>query len=417
MITLRPYQESAVLKLIETPKGIVKAPCGSGKTIVAAEALRRVLQRSGAPRFVYWLCNTNDQAAQALQALELCLGHYPGTNIHVGHPTAGADFPPEAVDILIVDECHHAAAPTWRQAIERCRKAVRWGFSATPNRADELKQVVYTLLGPIVHKITRKELDAAGVLVGAKVTMIDSGPDQDLYDAVVKRSGIDPEHIRIMKSTQQAWSAEQDADFRAWAVKYVKSTYPNQPTADMIEQCSRNHWLSVVKLGIADNVRRNDKVVDGVRYHIANGDSILVIVSAIRQGEYLAGKIGLDCEVIHSKLGKKRRRELIEEFREGTLPCLLATSLADEGLDVPRAQVLFLATGGRSRRQAEQRTGRVLRSFKEKRRALIYDFVDSWHPWLRSQARARMSVYKQLGYEILIAAPARASPLPKRAAA
>ena len=126
----------------------------------------------------------------------------------------------------------------------------------------------------------------------------------------------------------------------------------------------------------------------------------MILVATIQQGIYFAGRLGLGAELVHSKLGKRRRGELIGIFRSGELPCLIATSLADEGLDVPRANVLFLTGAGRSSRAAEQRTGRVLRAFQGKGAATVYDMLDSWHPWLLGQAKARMKVYQRLGYEV-----------------
>ena len=90
----------------------------------------------------------------------------------------------------------------------------------------------------------------------------------------------------------------------------------------------------------------------------------------------------------------------VAAFRAGGLKVLIATSLADEGLDVPRASVLILACAGRSAGKVEQRTGRVLRSFAGKDCGIIHDFTDTQHFMLHSQSKARMKLYQRLGYEI-----------------
>ena len=79
---------------------------------------------------------------------------------------------------------------------------------------------------------------------------------------------------------------------------------------------------------------------------------------------------------------------------------MIATSLADEGLDVPRASVLTQAAAGKSKSKAEQRTGRVLRSFHDKTHGTIHDFKDVQHQMLRNQSMKRISLYRSLGYEI-----------------
>lgn len=79
---------------------------------------------------------------------------------------------------------------------------------------------------------------------------------------------------------------------------------------------------------------------------------------------------------------------------------VIAASLADEGLDLPMANVLILVSGGRSSAKIEQRTGRVLRQWVGKEGSLIYDFEDHQHPMMRRHAMARQRLYWKLGYTI-----------------
>jgi superfamily II DNA or RNA helicase len=99
-------------------------------------------------------------------------------------------------------------------------------------------------------------------------------------------------------------------------------------------------------------------------------------------------------------MGAKNRRNALEAFKAGELKRLVATSLCDEGIDLPIASVLVLVSGGRSRAKTEQRTGRVLRQFAGKESGLIYDFVDKFHGLMYKHFRQRLAVYKQLGYDI-----------------
>lgn len=368
---LRPHQGPTAEALLKRTdgRGIIEAPCGAGKTLIAAEAIRRAIDATpgGMPYGrVAWLCNTTEQRLQAEVAIEIVFNMLP--NWFSACCAAGAELDGwDEVDILVVDECHHAAAPTWKAVIEACVNArYKWGFSATPVRDDEHADVVFELLGPVAHTVDRKALEANGNLLTATVLMVDQGPRADLMDAVIAESGFAPDEIAF--------------DAPDW-MKY-------------------KHWRALSKIGFSENKERNDCCVSGARYHIALGDSVLIVVSTVLQGMYFGGQIGLASEFVHSKIGKKRRKELVKDFSDGKLPCLIATSLAEEGLDVPRANVLFFASGGRSKRKAEQVTGRVLRTHAEKSSALIYDFVDSWHPWLLNQSKARVATYKRLGYEI-----------------
>jgi superfamily II DNA or RNA helicase len=55
---------------------------------------------------------------------------------------------------------------------------------------------------------------------------------------------------------------------------------------------------------------------------------------------------------------------------------LIGSTIADEGLDVPALKVLILAGSGKSSTRAFQRVGRVLRLFKGRNKAYVYDFMD-----------------------------------------
>ena len=56
-------------------------------------------------------------------------------------------FAPDEFDIIITDEAHHAVADTYRQIYEHFKPRLHIGFTATPNRADNVK------LGEVFSKI------------------------------------------------------------------------------------------------------------------------------------------------------------------------------------------------------------------------------------------------------------------------
>lgn len=107
--------------------------------------------------------------------------------------------------------------------------------------------------------------------------------------------------------------------------------------------------------------------------------------------------IGDGAVMAHS--GMKQREATIEGARQGDLPCLVATSLADEGLDVRCLSVLVMACGGRAEGRTEQRVGRVMRPMEGKPDPWVFDFTDSVHFMLAHQSRFRASVYQRIGIE------------------
>lgn len=370
MISLRDYQTPAVQALVFTDRGIVKAPAGSGKTIIGAAALNGWLKSQESKMRVAWVANTIDQISQAQAAVD---------NFPAIPNRASVDFICYAgvnslaqYDLVILDECHHVGAPGFSKKLHYY-EGPRWGLSATPERADEAKNDVFRLIGPIIHEVPREALVEAGQLAHARVYIHTPNAkgemEQQIRDAAMP----------VYESRKRKWPF----------------LFKSKQAAD--EQMGRCVWQAAQDTGIVGNERRNDRIVSLAHKH--REDSTLVIVGSIEHGEALAAKVK-GAELCYAKLGKRRRQELLAAFSCGALKTLFATSLADEGLDVPRASTLILAAAGRSAAKAEQRTGRVLRSFSEKTYGTIHDFADLQHYFLAAQARKRIAVYRSLGYQI-----------------
>ena len=94
---------------------------------------------------------------------------------------------------------------------------------------------------------------------------------------------------------------------------------------------------------------------------------------------------------------RAERAAALAAMKTGTLRCLCATyQLAKEGLDIPRADRLFLASPVRDSVIVQQSVGRIMRPAEGKTDALVYDFVDRAVPTCKGQYNARRRVYKQL---------------------
>jgi superfamily II DNA or RNA helicase len=88
-----------------------------------------------------------------------------------------------------------------------------------------------------------------------------------------------------------------------------------------------------------------------------------------------------------------RRAAVFKAVKEGICRCLIASTIADEGLDLPILDTLILAGGGKSSTRAFQRVGRVIRLFEGKEKAIVFDFID-YTPMLRRHSRARQKYYQ-----------------------
>lgn len=368
-MTLRPYQLEPVEFLSRRKRALVVAPAGSGKTVIAAAALSEVLgskPRTGKVR-VGWVANTLEQCQQAKAALVLFDAVKRLASVKVACAAASEDWSDCA--LLIVDECHHSHAPEWRRQIETCEGA-RWGFTATPDfegdEAENKSAALRELFGDERFDVQRQDV---GALVSkAKVVLLDAS-DSGL------RQAMDAEIARVYAYRSRYWGGD---------------------TGKLRAMVS---WQVCVEMGIVGNQTRNQAALGVAQQHFWEGDSVLVLVNQVEHAKWFADEIG--AVACYSGMGAKARRHALYDFKAGTLKCIVATSLADEGLDVPRASVLVLVSGGRSKAKAEQRTGRVLRAFAGKETATIFDFEDHFHPLMAKHSLARQAVYRNLGYEIV----------------
>ncbi len=429
MIELRPYQDAAVESIEYVHNGIIKAPAGSGKTIIAAEALRRWLQSQPRPSNVLWYANTVEQVEQGKQACwDLGITLSPRCNLEFACYAAGKAC--IGYDLVIFDEAHHIASFETRKCLDGY-EGVRWGFSATPERGDDLKDDVFELIGPIVYTVERAELVETGKLAPAKVYFHAPNARDEFQPAIeeaaeagAKKMEYSINHVAVQmqnksvdqvvrglgkETKQEAMLLAERYDYELEGtlkrLRYMAAARMNGDTdtirkwltaAARAELLSRARWHACQTQGIFENNARNHAIVDTAHEHI--NDSVLILVGSIEHGNLLQTAIPWS-QVLHSKMGATKRREAMEAFRNGDLKCAIATSLADEGLDVPRANVLILASAGRSAAKAEQRTGRVLRAFGDKTHGTVHDFWDWQHPLLLNQSRARAKVYKGLDYE------------------
>jgi superfamily II DNA or RNA helicase len=359
MITLRPDQQLPVSTITRCKRGIVVAPAGSGKTIIAAAALDRVLRARIRPERarIYWIANTIEQCQQARDAMALFPAIAELADVDVGCYAAQPDLSGYAC--VIADECHHVASECNRRVFARC-KGVIWGFTATPIRADGLD--ITEVIGNVVCEIERGQLVEDGNLALGVVQWID---------------------IPATADTSARIDAEYNKLVRHWWADEVKN---------------RCLFQQVQKFGIFQNSMRNKIIVEKANELIRLGHSVIILVGSIEHGRGLV--LGIDgAEMAWSGMGKRNRARLLDGFKGGAVRCIVATQILEEGFDAPVASALINAAGGKSSRKSVQTTGRVLRPHKGKEHGLIIDFMDLTHGMLTAQSWQRRKTYTKLNYK------------------
>ena len=205
---LRPRQtqlvERTLAALGQHGNTLAVAPTGSGKTIMLSAVTGRVLTEPDAkacilahrteltgqnrakfsrvnPTLTTSVVDANEKSWQ---------GHATFAMVQTLSRKANLEQIP-TLDLLVIDEAHHATSPSYRAVIERAQqknpKLLLAGLTATPNRGDGtgLREV----FSNVADQITLGEMIAAGHLVPPRTFVIDVGAQEALSQ--VRRTAID----------------------------------------------------------------------------------------------------------------------------------------------------------------------------------------------------------------------------------
>lgn len=354
-MNLREYQKKAV-EWAKTSDGLIIAPAGSGKTWIAASIIKHHLNLH--PDWSFgWTAPTVETCQQGRVSLRVA--GVPDEAVDIRCPHESVDF--SRKQVLIVDEAKRSAAKVLRGIIESC-SGLRYGFDATPWGDDpDRNEVTRTLFHNRTYEISRTDIG------------------DSLADAYLEISHATDLNI------QQKIDDNIDRLFQARR-KYMRIT-----DEELKRMCA---WESLVDIGICQNKERNDYAI---QYAMDHGDmQTLILIPRITLGEDYERRIPAS-RLVHSKISKKLRKAAMDEFKSGQLKTMIATSLADEGLDLPNVDLLIMVSGGRSSQKTIQRASRALRKTETKNCATILDFSDKFHPIGSFHAKKRMTCYRQLG--------------------
>jgi len=354
-MNLRDYQKKAV-EWAKTSDGLIIAPAGSGKTWIAASIIKHYHQLH--PDWLFgWTAPTVETCQQGRVSLRVA--GVPDEAVDVRCPHESVDFSKK--QLLIVDEAKRSAARVLRRIIESCN-GLRYGFDATPwCDDDDRNAVTRTLFFNRTYEIKRSDIG------------------DSLADA----------YLEISDATD--FGIQQKIDDNIDRLFTARRRYMRISDDELKRMCA---WESLVDIGICQNRERNQYAINYALEHLDM--QTLILIPRITLGEEYEASIP-NSRLVHSKIGKKDRRAYMEEFKAGNLRTMIATSLADEGLDLPNVELLIMVSGGRSSQKTIQRASRALRKTDTKNCATIVDFSDKFHPIGAFHAKKRMKCYRELG--------------------
>jgi len=160
---LRPYPfQEEILDILAAEREIqnkyrhlVVAATGTGKTMIAAFDYARVCREQGTRPSLLFVAHREEILRQALGTFRGVLRDQNFGDLLVGGTTPEqqqhlfcsiqsynsrnlADRPADAFQYVVVDEFHHAAAPSYRRLLDHIQPQILIGLTATPERSDQL---------------------------------------------------------------------------------------------------------------------------------------------------------------------------------------------------------------------------------------------------------------------------------------
>ena len=382
---LFPYQIEAIKNWLDNDKrGILEMATGTGKTFTALKCLEEIVKKEDV--LVVISCPYShiiDQWEKDIYNLDLgrVYKFYGGANSNWREDfqqlklniNLKIDFDKPNIILTthntfstknfvnIVDEAHHVGAKGFGKGLSS-KYEYRLGLSATPSRYMDYEgtDVLIDYFNGIVFKFN---------IVEALSTI----------NPITKKTFLTPYDYLPQKVTLNESELE---DYKKLNKKIAR-LYHNKSSDD--EENPNLQGLYSKRRAIVNNANQKYVVFRDILRKLPHKNHLIVFCSNKQLKEVLKilNEEGISpSHKFTQKEGKtpskdygglSQRQDLLKDFDDGICKSLVAIKCLDEGVDVPSADQVIIMSSTTNPSEYIQRRGRVLRRFKDKNKAYIYD--------------------------------------------
>ncbi|MFT3694002.1 MAG: DUF3427 domain-containing protein [Kofleriaceae bacterium] len=324
-------------------KNLVVAATGTGKTVVAALDYARLRKEWGGDPTLLFVAHREEILDQSLAKYraatgdgnfgeKLVGGHEPRRGRHVFasiqslHAKRLEKLAPDAYDVVVIDEFHHAAADSYSALLEHLKPKVLLGLTATPERTDG-----------------RSILSWFDGRIAAEIRLWDA-LDQGLVCPFQYFGVADVVDLSMVKFAQG---------------KYDVSSLEQLYTADHIR-------AKAILKAIHDKIHEPSKM------------RALGFCVSVKHAEFMAKFFtdsGLPALSVDASSTEQERRSALQKLREGSVNVLFVRDLFNEGLDIPGIDTVLFLRPTESATIFLQQLGRGLRIEEGKSCLTVLDFI------------------------------------------
>ena len=362
---LRPDQERQIKAAIKGRRGVIVAPMGLGKTILALAIMKAF---SGFN--ILFLCPNLSILTKTIQDLknfgfkQFCqLGDgqkHITDKIVVATMQTMRNMPLDELtlhfDVILIDEMHIAMEEfqTYEKILGSLAAPIRLGFTATAPKQKEQALISEGLLGPIIDKIDFEEAFDMGLIVKPTVSMI----------LLPKFEGINSNNYQKV---------------------FNKAIVSNK---------ARNRWISRLAEEMVNEGRK--VLIFSTTQNTEHGHLIQKAVA----------NSGLKIEYVYGDISAVRREDIINDLTDGYLDCVIADKVWREGVNIPSVNGIIMAASGKGEEEQGENgviqfVGRGTRKHDGKIDLKVYDFFDPYR-YVAEHSIERVGAYTRSGFEVKI---------------